>query len=244
MTTMFKSGTTKRHGTTHYGSSSTLSNKKATMSSSYGAPSTSRSAKFRHSPSTSRRSHDKAIAKSDKLRHSPSTSRRRHEKDNAKSAKPRHSTSTQRRHPKKCIDKAKLSQGPSSSSRRHKNDTKMRDDQVNKVDAPLDKFGDTNRTFKNLMDAIDNLAKRLHSSSRSRRRHKKDAKVDHNMSKLQDDISSLAKLRNISPRSSGSSKTRSPKQQARRRRHEETHPNDFRRQFSSQERQRRHEEKS
>ena len=100
ITTMFKSGTTKGHGKTYfYGSSSRrCSDKKATMSSSYGATSTSKSAKLRHSPSTSRRSHDKAFAKSDKLRHSPSTSRRRHEKDNAKSAKPRHSTTTRRRH--------------------------------------------------------------------------------------------------------------------------------------------------
>ena len=84
------------------------------MSSSYGAPSTSKSAKLRPSPSTSRRSHDKAIAKSDKLRHSPSTTRRR---------------------PKKCIDKAKLQNlkdamdklaksihHASSSSRSHKKD--------------------------------------------------------------------------------------------------------------------------
>ena len=61
------------------------------------------------------------------------------------------------------------------------------------------------------------------------------------MSKLQDYIASLAKLRNISPSSSGSSKTRSPRQHARRRQHEEKHPNDFRRHPSTQERQRRHE---
>ena len=69
ITTMFKSDTTKRHGTTYfYGSSSRwCSDKKSTMSSSFGAPSTSKSAKLRPSPSTSRRSHDKAIAKSDKL---------------------------------------------------------------------------------------------------------------------------------------------------------------------------------
>ena len=130
-------------------------------------------------------SHDKAIAKSDKHRHSTSTTSRR---------------------PKKCIDKAKLSQGPCSSSRRHKNDTKMRDDQVNKVDAPLDKFGDNNRVFQNLKDAIDNLAKRLHSSSRSRRRHKSHATKPHDMNKLEADIDTLAKLRNMSPSSSGSSK--------------------------------------
>lgn len=103
ITTMFKSGTTKRHGTTYYGSSSRRSTEKATMHSSYGAP------------TTSRRRHEMDIAKSAKLRHSPSTSRRRHEKDIVKSAKLRHSTSTIRRRPKKCIDKAKPSQGPSSS---------------------------------------------------------------------------------------------------------------------------------
>ena len=67
--TMVKSDTTKRHGTTYfYSSSSRLSNKKATMHSSYGAP------------STSRRRHEKNIAKSATLRHATSTTRRRHNK--------------------------------------------------------------------------------------------------------------------------------------------------------------------
>lgn len=64
------------------------------------------------------------------------------------------------------------------------------------------------------------------------------------MSKLQDDIDTLAKLRNMSPSSSGSSKEWSPRQQAHRRQHEEKHPNDFWRHPSTQEHQRRHETKT
>ena len=229
ITTMFKSDTTKLSGTTFYGSSSRRCTDKTNMSPSYEVPSTSRrhhekdnakSAKLPHStstprrrhkkytdkatlhssygaPSPSRRRHDKDIAKSAMLRHALSPPRRRHDKQNAKSAQLQHSPSpSRRRHDKHNAKSAQLRDSPSPSRRRHDKDNAK-------------------------------STQRLHSPLPSilSRRHKRDATVDHNMSKLQDDIDTLAKLRNMSPSSSGSSKTRSPR-----------HPNDFRRHPSTQER--------
>ena len=63
--------------------------------------------------------------------------------------------------------------------------------------------------------------------------------MDNNISKLEDDIDTLAKLRNISPMH-----PMDFQREERQRRHKEKHANDFQRQFSAQERQRRHEQKS